>query len=166
MHGEGVYFDAQGNTYEGHFHKGKFHGLGQHISINGDYYKGEFIHGKKHGYGKLKDVHGNIYSGEWNDNIRCGYGTYQDVLGGIYKGQYREDVRDGPGYYYWPNGNTDAIKCINDVCCGHGVGWSQDRKQAWIMIDGEFQEFVSVDEGKRITENLGLEVPKKLPLLW
>ena len=165
MHGKGSYVDAQGNTYEGLFHNGKFHGHGRHICINGDFYEGEFSLGKKHGYGKLKDVDGSIYSGEWNDNVRCGYGIYQDVLGGIYKGQYRRNVRNGPGYYYWPDGETDAIMCINDVRCGNGIGWSQDRKQAWIMIDGEFQEYVTVDEGKRITEYIGLKVPRKLPLL-
>jgi len=165
MHGKGTYVDAQGNKYDGFFREGKFDGHGKLNSTNGDCYEGNFEKGKKHGYGVLEDIDGNIYSGAWVDNKRCGYGTYKDVLGGMYKGQYRCDVRNGPGYYYWPDGETDAIMCSNDERCGNGIGWSQDRKQAWIMIDGEFQGYVSVDDGKRITEDLGLEVPKELLLL-
>ena len=83
-------------------------------------------------------------------------------MDGIYKGQYQHDVRDGPGYYYWPDGETDAICCKNDVRVGKGVGWSPDRKSAWIMIDGEFQGDIPASEAKRITLSLGLEVPKEM----
>ena len=111
---------------------------------------------------RSKDLDGNIYTGEWQDNKRVGYGIYNDVLGGVYKGEYQNDVREGPGYYFWPEGEADAVVCRNDARVGKGVGWSSDRKRAWIMIDGEFQEHITVQDGKRITERLGLEVPKEL----
>ena len=158
MHGAGVYIDTNGNVYDGNFQHGKFHGFGKLKETAGDFYEGEYRFGKKNGHGSMTDAEGNKYIGEWKDNMRWGFGTYEDVLDGVYKGQYHNDVRHGPGYYFWLEGEVDAVVCKNGVRVGKGVGWNHDRKECWLMMNGQYMKHITINDGKRITQSLGLEV--------
>jgi len=157
MHGDGEFLNANGNLYKGSFHEGKFHGYGELQYVNGDKYEGQFRQGKRHGHGKCRDVDGNVYDGQWCDNKQEGYGVYVDTMDGVYRGQYKNGVREGAGTYSWPEGQLDAVVCRGDQRVGQGVGWSNDRKTAWFLLDGEFQRNISVEEARRITSSIGLD---------
>lgn len=83
----------------------------------------------------------------------------RDTLGGVYKGQFTDGVRNGPGTYLWPDGHVDLIKCEQDVRVGVGVGYSTDKRRAWILHDGLFERDTNLEEAKRVAEELGLTAP-------
>jgi prepilin-type processing-associated H-X9-DG protein len=120
---------------------------------------GEFRSGKRHGRGVCIDAEGDEYDGQWQNNKRHGYGVLRDSLNGVYRGQFADGVRNGAGTYLWPDGHVDLIKCEQNVRVGTGVGYSIDKRRVWILQDGLFDRDTTLEDAKRIAEELGLTPP-------
>lgn len=83
--------------YSGNWYQGKMHGQGVQYETNGNTYEGEFVKGKRTGMGVMYYENGDIYSGQWKNNLRCGEGELIKSNGDVFKGRYENDLRNGPG---------------------------------------------------------------------
>ena len=60
---------ANGNTYTGDFHHGKYHGEGVLVFADGTRYAGSFKHGMMDGKGKITYPNGLSYEGDFKDDM-------------------------------------------------------------------------------------------------
>jgi hypothetical protein len=104
-HGQGLYRDSFGNTYQGEFKLGFFWGSGT-FTRSTEYYQGEMVMGEKTGNGIAKYSNGSTYDGQWKKDIISGRGRLEidenyfyegDFENGNYQGQGKLGSRDG--YY-------------------------------------------------------------------
>ena len=64
-HGQGVYYYANGDRYEGSFIDGKITGKGLFITCTGVRYEGDFLDGQMTGYGIFTSLSGKQYEGHF-----------------------------------------------------------------------------------------------------
>ena len=89
--GYGIYYDSDGDIYEGE-HKNDFiNGIGIYHSKNGNKYEGEFKNGERDGYGTFYFNNGDKYEGEFKNDVNYGYGIFYSSLGFKYKRFFRND---------------------------------------------------------------------------
>ena len=63
--GKTMFYDIEGNIYEGELVGNKKHGYGKQIFINGDVYEGNWENGLMEGEGKLTTSSGDVYIGQY-----------------------------------------------------------------------------------------------------
>ena len=70
MQGEGIFFYANGNRFEGAFANDKLHGEGTYYYSNVDRYVGPWRENKRQGPGGYFDAEGNAEQMEFRDGMR------------------------------------------------------------------------------------------------
>ena len=98
-HGNGkmIFYNNNGDSYEGQFTNGEITGKGFYIWKNKHTYFGDFVAGKMHGKGLYKWTDGNQYEGEYINNIKEGQGEFKWKDGRIYKGNFKNGKPHGKG---------------------------------------------------------------------
>ena len=103
-------------TYIGEIINGMREGKGIFYDKNGDIYDGEWKKDKKEGRGTYIYEDGDVYEGEWKNDCFEGRGIFYHVSGSVYDGYFSDDQRHGKGIYYFFNGDRyegDWKKKIN-----------------------------------------------------
>jgi hypothetical protein len=96
-HGQGIFYCENGNKYEGQWEADEQHGQGIFYYANGDKYEGKYEAGKKHGQGICYFADGAKYEGQWEAAKKHGQGIYYYASGKKYEGQWEADKKHGQG---------------------------------------------------------------------
>lgn len=116
---------------------GEWEGHGCYTFADGARYEGQFVASQRHGRGTITYVSGSQYEGEWRNGLKHGKGTYR-----------------------WADGRVEVGLYENEQSVGEGCMWSADSRSAWrIVDDGRYVEEVSLEEARRIADNIGEAVP-------
>ncbi|HAU24709.1 MAG TPA: hypothetical protein DCX09_08545 [Gammaproteobacteria bacterium] len=70
MNGQGTFFYANGNRFEGAFRQNQIHGQGTYYFYNGDRYVGPWLRGERDGPGIYYDAKGNSKQMEFRGGRR------------------------------------------------------------------------------------------------
>ena len=108
-HGKIIFYNHNGDSYEGQFTNGEITGKGFYIWKNKHTYLGDFVAGKMHGRGIYKWTDGNQYEGEYINNIKEGQGEFKWKDGRIYKGTFKKGKPHGKGLLTIKGVTLDAI---------------------------------------------------------
>ena len=154
--GQGRLEYANGSVYEGEWEADEFHGRGRYASANGDGYEGEFRAGVMHGEGQYWFVNGDEYKGHYKNGLHEGHGVYTDASGDKYEGEWKMGVREGRGIKTFADGEFMISRFAGDVPVGDAAVWSADRKEAWLIKDGNLADVkeISLEEADRVAERL------------
>lgn len=98
--GQGRWFDADGNQYQGEFKNDLADGRGFSRAKSGETYQGDFRHGKRHGYGEYISVSGWRYQGDFLNDLITGVGTMYLSTGEKYIGNFKNGKFHGDGFMY------------------------------------------------------------------
>lgn len=103
--GKGIYYFADGTTYEGYLVNGEFEGKGTRRWTSGDSYTGDWKNSKRAGIGIYTWSDGDSYSGGWENNEKSGIGTFKKANGYSYSGEYKNgEIKKST--FYNPKGET------------------------------------------------------------
>ena len=155
----------------------------QRVSDKDGTYVGALKAGLRDGHGTMEWRNGNVYVGEWQRGEMTGQGTLRFADGAAYEGALQAGLPQGRGRYAFPNGNTFDGAWENGQKSGtgtfryadgraqvgtwladkptDGAAWSEDRRTAWVVRDGQPTAEVSLSAAAAIAESLGLEIPSK-----
>ena len=100
-----------------------------------------------------------MYEGEYRNGKRDGRGVYMYASGDVYEGEYKSGKMEGRGTYRLADGTAEVGRYFSGADVGEGARWSADRKSAYRLRGGNFEEEISLDEAARIATALGLPVP-------
>uniref|UniRef100_A0A8C5PPW7 Alsin Rho guanine nucleotide exchange factor ALS2 n=1 Tax=Leptobrachium leishanense TaxID=445787 RepID=A0A8C5PPW7_9ANUR len=130
------------DRYLGHWKDGKMCGQGTFWYANGEVYEGSFQDNTRHGHGllrsgKLTSYSPSMFIGQWVMDKKTGYGVFDDITRGEkYMGLWQDDLRQGNGLvvtqfglYYEGNFNFNKMM-------GTGVLLSEDDT----IYEGEFSD--------------------------
>lgn len=117
---KGIYYFANGNTYEGSFKDIDFHGQGKYTWADGGTYIGNYVHGLRHGQGRMTWPDGLTYVGEFQKDEITGNGTHTYLDGGSFTGEFKDGARHGMGTFLFANGDKYIGQYENDE--KHGFG--------------------------------------------
>eukprot|EP00993_Chasmostoma_nieuportense_P001865 NODE_2708_length_1114_cov_54.650456_g2585_i0.p1 GENE.NODE_2708_length_1114_cov_54.650456_g2585_i0~~NODE_2708_length_1114_cov_54.650456_g2585_i0.p1 ORF type:complete len:342 (-),score=97.88 NODE_2708_length_1114_cov_54.650456_g2585_i0:89-1066(-) len=118
-HGEGIYTDKNGNTFQGKWSNDMLIGNGVYSGADGKYV-GQWLASMKHGKGTFTWPNGDVYEGDWlEDNIN-GMGNFKWKNGKVYNGQWCDGLRTGVGSLTFPDGSKYDGQWKCDQCHGKG----------------------------------------------
>jgi hypothetical protein len=159
--GHGLYRYADGGVYEGEYRGGKKEGRGTARYIDGAVYTGDYKGDKMHGRGKYTYPSGAVYEGQWKGDEENGHGVARYADGNTYDGQWVRGRREGVGTFRWKDaGNVEVSRFVGGKNAGEGAKWSVDGESAYRLKDGqETGETISLEEAKRIADEIGLPAP-------
>ena len=146
--------------YEGEYDAaGRAEGWGTIRFADGDVYEGEWKADEKEGRGTYRYVSGNVYEGEFKTGEKEGRGTCRYADGDVYDGEYKAGKKEGRGTYRYADGEAEVGRYRAGKDVGEAARWSADRQTAWRVQDGKRGENISLEEAKRIADEIGLPVP-------
>lgn len=96
-HGQGRYWFANGDFYEGDFVRGAIHGQGLYYFASGARYRGGFQDGHMAGEGQLELPDGRVYEGIFQAGRLHGPGRILDPKGLLYEGELHDGLPHGRG---------------------------------------------------------------------
>jgi len=109
---------------------------------------------------------GSEYFGEVGDGQIAGHGEYTDAAGNLYVGEFADGSFEGVGTLYYVDGRAEASRFLAGEAVGIGVGWTEDRAEAYRMINaaggGAARTEVSLEDAYELAEGLGVPVPTRL----
>ncbi len=108
-----------GNLYVGHFSKNKFHGNGMYVEADGGTYEGEFVNGQLTGEGRLSG-HYRSYEGMFKDWQFNGEGMLRYPDYGTYKGLFIDGLLTGEGEFLGDNGTEYIGEFVDNQYQGYG----------------------------------------------
>ena len=114
FHGLGKFISPGGESYDGHWHYGKYNGYGTYIfgegKWKGDKYEGEYKNGKREGQGTYTFSDGKKYIGSFKNGAMHGQGILTSSSGNRYEGKWEN------GKYLNKNSNEkDDNKTIENT---------------------------------------------------
>jgi len=145
-------------TYVGGLKSGLREGHGTMEWKNGNVYVGEWQRGGMTGQGKLRFADGAAYEGTLQAGLPQGRGTYAFANGNTFDGAWENGEKSGTGTFRYADGRAQVGTWLADKPTD-GAAWSEDRRTAWVVRDGQPTAEVSLSAAAAIAESLGLEVP-------
>ncbi|XP_063806524.1 alsin isoform X2 [Pseudophryne corroboree] len=130
------------DRYVGHWKEGKMCGQGTFWYANGEVYEGCFQDNNRHGHGllrsgKLTSSSPSMFIGQWVMDKKTGYGVFDDITRGEkYMGTWQEDVRQGVGLVVTQFGLYYEGAFNMNKMMGCGVLLSEDDT----IYEGEFSD--------------------------
>ncbi|XP_068101201.1 alsin [Hyperolius riggenbachi] len=132
----------QKDRYLGQWKDGKMCGQGTFWYANGEVYEGCFQDNNRHGHGllrsgKLTSSSPSMFIGQWVMDKKTGYGVFDDITRGEkYMGMWQDDLRQGNGLVVTQFGlyYEGAFSCNKMMGCG--VLLSEDDT----VYEGEFSD--------------------------
>ncbi|XP_075685852.1 alsin [Rhinoderma darwinii] len=130
------------DRYHGHWKDGKMCGQGTFWYANGEIYEGCFQDNNRHGHGllrsgKLTSLSPSMFIGQWVMDKKTGYGVFDDITRGEkYMGMWQDDQRQGNGLVVTQFGlYYEGAFSLNKMM-GSGVLLSEDDT----VYEGEFSD--------------------------
>ncbi|KAM9305608.1 alsin [Gastrophryne carolinensis] len=130
------------DRYLGHWKDGKMCGQGKFWYANGEIYEGCFQDNNRHGHGllrsgKLTSSSPSMFIGHWVMDKKTGYGVFDDITRGEkYMGMWQDDLRQGNGLVVTQFGlYYEGAFSLNKMM-GSGVLLSEDDT----VYEGEFSD--------------------------
>ena len=112
--GKGIFYDKNGDIYDGEWKKDKKEGRGTYIYEDGDVYEGEWKNDCFEGRGIFYHVSGSVYDGYFSDDQRHGKGIYYFFNGDRYEGDWKKGNKHGQGVYIFSSGNRKMGDYVDD----------------------------------------------------
>ena len=100
-----------------------------------------------------------MYEGDWVQGMSEGRGTERYANGDEFDGEWAADLWEGRGLYLWADGTADSAVFQDGQYVGDGVRWSADRKRTWLLVDGELDAEITMDDARELTAELALRAP-------
>ncbi|XP_066431521.1 alsin isoform X1 [Eleutherodactylus coqui] len=130
------------DRYLGHWKDGKMCGQGTYWYANGEVYEGCFQDNTRHGHGllrsgKLTSTSPSMFIGQWVMDKKTGYGVFDDITRGEkFMGTWQDDLRQGNGLVVTQFGlYYEGAFSLNKMM-GAGVLLSEDDT----VYEGEFSD--------------------------
>ncbi|XP_053554665.1 alsin isoform X2 [Bombina bombina] len=130
------------DRYLGHWKDGKMCGQGTYWYANSDVYEGCFQDNSRHGHGllrsgKLTSTSPSMFIGQWVMDKKTGYGVFDDITRGEkFMGMWHDDLRQGNGLVVTQFGlYYEGVFYLNKMM-GCGVLLSEDDT----VYEGEFSD--------------------------
>ncbi|KAL4482244.1 hypothetical protein ABPG72_018025 [Tetrahymena utriculariae] len=120
FHGQGSYFDKDGNIFIGEWFEGQIQGKGMLYYCNTDLYDGYFFNGKRHGQGTLYFNKVEKYEGEWVQDQKEGYGKLKLLNNQKYEGYFKQGTFNGKGKFLYQDGSSYEGEWLNNQRHGYG----------------------------------------------
>lgn len=164
--------------YVGDLSNGLRHGYGKMTWTNDRSYDGQWKQDRRHGWGMWRHERVGVYRGWWSNGHRHGMGTFRYANGDMYEGTWKQGKEDGRGTLVL---NGDRHTCVYKLgratggglihrrdgwvdvvrygdqgeLAGEGVRWSADRRQAWLLADGEVVREIGPTEADLMASRMG-----------
>jgi len=137
--GEGIFYYANGDKYEGEVKEGYRFGRGKYTAANGNIFSGYYVKEVLEGIGYCMH-NGNFYEGEFKEGKANGYGKYRKANGEHYEGYFKDDLYHGRGVYHYVDGSVYEGEF--ERMKPHGIGCLQSADGKKLV--GQFREGVFV----------------------
>ncbi|KAM5151552.1 alsin [Mantella aurantiaca] len=130
------------DRYVGHWKDGKMCGQGTFWYANGEVYEGCFQDNNRHGHGllrsgKLTSSSPSMFIGQWVMDKKTGYGVFDDITRGEkYMGMWQDDLRQGNGLVVTQFGLYHEGAFSLNKMMGCGILLSEDDT----VYEGEFSD--------------------------
>ncbi|KAM4626097.1 alsin [Discoglossus pictus] len=130
------------DRYVGHWKDGKMCGQGTYWYASGEVYEGCFQDNMRHGHGllrsgKLTSSSPSMFIGQWVMDKKTGYGVFDDITRGEkYMGMWQDDLRQGNGLVVTQFGLYHEGAFSLNKMMGCGVLLSEDDT----VYEGEFSD--------------------------
>ena len=131
--GFGVFFNDQGERYEGEWLNSKRHGRGRQTiggrfdGVGADVYEGDWVMDRKTGRGVMQYANGDCYSGGWLDDEKHGEGThFYEEKQTRYDGVWREGRRGAGRTPPWRTATCPRSFFRGSDCCDR-TRWTRTR---------------------------------------
>ena len=92
------------------------------------------------------------------DGLPQGRGSYAFVNGNAFDGAWEHGQKSGRGTFRYADGRAQVGTWLADKPTD-GAAWSQDRRTAWLVHDGQPRAEIPLSAAQKIAESLALDVP-------
>lgn len=154
FHGYGILVKSDGSKYQGFWEHGLLVGEGRFYTATGDFFEGRFVNGVAQGFGVFIHNDGTTYKGDWLNDQPHGHGKEYFPDGSYFEGSFVLGKKNGQGTFCWTDGSTYVGNIENEIFQGTGKytwadgriydgSWSSNQmngKGLLIYSDGSFYE--------------------------